>query len=432
MSPPESVQTTDMAIKIRDMSLDLGKWHKVPFPSPFSPSFDYVYTVNRDAGTFIISMRARHASMFMPVSLEATLAEICAAPGISTENLRQRSPPFFPDCEGHNNLKLDPGTWKPWFHPVNLPTAMTELSQLFFIDFVSMWRPWIGDPMSWYYGSPVFNCISRALLRLASWDFEVLYTDDAPLPVSNSSIPAWDFPESEHYWFHGFLVLLQEDLEWPQSLRAAVERSQSLINTSGCIAQRTQSILISPQDIVFVEFSSGEIKCGEVFPLLTDSSSMECSPGFRLLSQIMSSSCSRMDWAYREKWSLPLPSEVLANILQVSEPRDAVSFAQSSFKVEQWYYDSLPQIQDIELQHLHLSVPCCVERTGLETLGIHCSECGIWQHAKCIGLETLPSENSFVCASCLKPDPRSSMLTTGGSGGTVTDVTERMSLSKQI
>lgn len=109
-----------------------------------------------------------------------------------------------------------------------------------------------------------------------------------------------------------------------------------------------------------------------------------------------------------------MPPEIFAEVLRRSEPRDAVSFAQASFEAERWYYASVPQFRDVSVQSLDLSIPCCGDRTGLEDSGVHCSRCRAGQHQKCIGLETLPSDNSFICASCLEEDPKSTQLTAGG------------------
>jgi hypothetical protein len=121
-----------------------------------------------------------------------------------------------------------------------------------------------------------------------------------------------------------------------------------------------------------------------------------------------------MTWANREKWPFSMPSEVLLGILHSSEPRDALSFAQASFEAERWYYASVPQFRDVSVQSLDLSIPCCGDRTGLEDSGVHCSRCGTWQHQMCIGLEILPSNDSFTCAACLEKGPKATRLIAGG------------------
>ncbi|KAJ5589362.1 hypothetical protein N7537_012040 [Penicillium hordei] len=253
-----------------------------------------------------------------------------------------------------------------------------------------------------------------AILRLTSWDFEVSYDCNVELPINHSSIPNWQFPEEERYWFHGFLIMLQPDLESPQLLRTVIAGAKAFIDSSSRIPHKVQSILISPRHVAFVELSQHNTACSEVLPLLTDSSATQCSPGFRVLAQVLSSNCWKMTWANREKWPFSMPSEVLLGILHSSEPRDALSFAQASFEAERWYYASVPQFRDVSVQSLDLSIPCCGDRTGLEDSGVHCSRCGTWQHQMCIGLEILPSNDSFTCAACLEKGPKATRLIAGG------------------
>lgn len=75
---------------------------------------------------------------------------------------------------------------------------------------------------------------------------------------------------------------------------------------------------------------------------------------------------------------------------------------------------SVSQFRDVTMQSLDLSIPCCGDRTGLEDSGVYCSRCGTWQHQMCIGLEILPSNDSFTCAACLEKDPKTTRLTAGG------------------
>ncbi|KAJ6178263.1 hypothetical protein N7519_008724 [Penicillium mononematosum] len=157
-----------------------------------------------------------------------------------------------------------------------------------------------------------------------------------------------------------------------------------------------------------------KLRAARFLPLLTDSSATQCSPGFRVLAQVLSSNCWKMTWAHREKWPSYMPSEVLLGILRSLEPRDALSFAQASFEAERWYYASVPQFTDVSVQSLDLSIPCCGDRTGLEDSGVHCTRCRTWQHQMCIGLETLPFNDSFTCAVCLEKNPKATRLTAGG------------------
>lgn len=414
MSPPEAAETVRRVKQIYNKTINLEQWDQVPFPSPLDSYFDFVYTIDQDAGTFTLSKRSAVDGVPTPQAFEASLAEICEASSISVESLRQTHCPPIPVSEKDHDSQFDSVSLELWNLPMELPTAMIELQQQFFLDFIFLWRSWIDDPITWHYGSRVFNAFNRAILRLASWDFEVSYDCDVALPINHSSIPRWQFPEGERYWFHGFLIMLQPDLKSPQLLRTAIAGAKAFIDSSSRIPHKVQSILISPYHVAFVELSQHNIACSEVLPLLTDSSATQCSPGFRVLAQVLSSNCWKTTWANREKWPFSMPSEVLLGILHSSEPRDALSFAQASFEAERWYYASVPQFRDVSVQSLDLSIPCCGDRTGLENTGVHCSRCGIWQHQMCIGLEILPSNDSFTCAACLEEDPKATRLTAGG------------------
>ncbi|OQE91273.1 hypothetical protein PENNAL_c0010G07453, partial [Penicillium nalgiovense] len=150
-----------------------------------------------DAGTFTLSKRSAVDGVLTPQAFEASLAEICEASSISVNSLRQTCRPPIPvsekDYSQFDSVSLE------WNLPMHLPTVMIELQQQFFLDFIFLWRSWIDDPITWHYGSRVFNAFSRAILRLASWDFEVSYDCDVPLPINHSLIPSWQFPEGERY-----------------------------------------------------------------------------------------------------------------------------------------------------------------------------------------------------------------------------------------
>lgn len=415
MSPPEAAETARRVKQILDKTIDLEQWEKVPFPSPLPRYFDFVYTIDQDAGTFILSQWSDEGNR-MPLAFKASLVDLCETSSISVESLRQLPFPSIPNYGKDQDLEFDSVSLEPLNIQTALPTAMLELQHQFFLDFTFLWRSWIDDPITWHYGSRVFNAFSRAILRLASWDFEVSYDCDVPLPIDHSSIPSWQFPEEELYWFHGFLIILGPDLESHQMLRTAIARAKAFIGGFARTTHKVRSILISPRHIVFVELLQDAVACSEVLPLMTDRSASQCSPGFRVLAQALSTDCWKETWVHREKWPYPMPPEILSEILHTSEPRDAVSFAQASFEAERAYYASVPQFKHASVQRLDLSVPCCGDRTGLDGVGLHCRRCHAWQHRKCIGLETLVPDNSFICGSCLKGDPKATQLTAGGIG----------------
>lgn len=85
------------------------------------------------------------------------------------------------------------------------PPPLNELQQRLFTDFVFQWRFYIDDHSIWEYPSPLFNTLAIAILRLASWDFEVLRDgNEVGLPVNSQSVPCWKRPKTETFWFHGF------------------------------------------------------------------------------------------------------------------------------------------------------------------------------------------------------------------------------------
>lgn len=134
--------------------------------------------------------------------------------------------------------------------------------------------------------------------------------------------------------------------------------------------------------------------------MLSNYSATRCSPGFRALSRVLTSSCWKKPHAHREKWPVSLRPEIVRMILHELEPRDAVAFSQASFAVEQCYHASDSQFKNIDLRSFKSTIPCCGKRTGLETHGICCSKCHAWQHLECVGLENNPSSHQYVCASC--------------------------------
>ncbi|KAJ5528812.1 Zinc finger FYVE/PHD-type [Penicillium freii] len=368
VSPPEAAETARRVKQIHDKTIDLEQWEKVPFPSPLARYFDFVYTIDQDAGTFILSQWSDDDNR-MPLVFKASLVDLCETASISIESLPRLPLPSIPNSRKDQDLEFDSVSLEPLNIQTALPTAMLELQHQFFLDFTFLWRSWIDDPITWRYGSRVFNAFSRAILRFASWDFEVSYDCDVPLPINHSSIPSWQFPEEELYWFHGFLVILGPDLESDQVLRTAIARAQASTAGSARTTHKVRCILISPRHIAFVELLQDAVACSEVLPLITDRSASQCSPGFRVLAQALSTDCWKETWVHREKWPHPMPPEILSEILHTSEPRDAVSFAQASFEAERAYYAAVPQSKHVSVQRLDLSVPCCGDRTELEGVG---------------------------------------------------------------
>lgn len=281
-----------------------------------------------------------------------------------------------------------------------MPTPMNELQGRFFTDLVFIWRFYIDDPSTWRYDSPVFRVLCIAFLRLAAWDFEVSFDCNVELPISFTSIPLWDYPDADVYWFHGYLVVLQDDDEYKAMINGAVSKAKSFIGDSLLRHDDVRLIVISPRHVAFVELSHEDFVASRSLTLLSNCSATQCSSGFRALARVLSSNYWKKPRAHREKWPVNVPPEIVRMILHALEPRDTVAFSQASFAAEQCYYASESQFKNIDLRSFKSSIPCCGKRTGLETQGIYCSKCYVWQHLGCVGLEDYSSSAQYVCMGC--------------------------------
>lgn len=52
------------------------------------------------------------------------------------------------------------------------------------------------------------------------------------LPISFTSIPLWSYPDADIYWFHGYLVVLQDNLESIAMINEAISKAKSYIGDS--------------------------------------------------------------------------------------------------------------------------------------------------------------------------------------------------------
>jgi hypothetical protein len=296
-----------------------------------------------------------------------------------------------------------------------MPTPMNELQGRFFTDLVFIWRFYVDDPFTWRYDSPVFRVLCIAFLRLAAWDFEVSLDYNVELPISFASIPLWSYPDADVYWFHGYLVVLQDDVESNAMINGAVSKAESYIEDSLLRHDGVRLIVISPRYVAFVELSHEVVLASRTLTLLSNHSATRCSSGFRALARVLTSNCWKKPCAYREKWTVNIPPEILQMILHELEPRDTVAFSQASFTAEQCYYASESQFKNIDIQCFKSSIPCCGKRTGLETHAIRCSKCHAWQHLECAGLENYSSGYQYVCTGC--QERGSLVLDPGGING---------------
>ncbi|CAI7650515.1 unnamed protein product [Penicillium bialowiezense] len=188
VSHPDAPGTLRKVRQIHDKTIDLDQWEKVPYPSPLPNYFDFVYSIDQDAGVLALSKWSRVDDTKAPLTLEADLEDVCDDPQVII-NLWKSTPevlsPRIRIVESQDEQCVSseyPHSVKPLHIGPRFPTALMELQQHFFLDFVFLWRWWIDDPYTWHYGSHVFNAFISAILRIASWDLEVSKNPDVPLP----------------------------------------------------------------------------------------------------------------------------------------------------------------------------------------------------------------------------------------------------------
>jgi hypothetical protein len=377
---------------------NLEGWEPVPFSSPIHSNLDYIYTVDIDAGTFTISLWNELDGLLAPSAVRMNLAKIHEISSINYHMMRK--PQYMLSeyiCESNKAQAKQFETFEIDF---GIPTPMNELQGRFFTDLVFIWRFYVDDPSTWRYNSPIFRVLCVAFLRLAAWDFEVSFDCNVELPISFASIPLWSYPDADVYWFHGYLVVLQDDLESIAMINGAVSKAKSYIGDSRLRHDDVRLMVISTRRLVFVELSREVVLASRSLVLLSNYSATQCSSGFRALARVLTSNCWKKPRAHRENWPVNMPPEIVQMILHKLEPRDAVAFSQASFAAEQCYYASESQFKNIDVRSFKSSIPCCGKRTGLETHGICCSECYTWQHLECVGLENYSSDYRYVCTGC--------------------------------
>lgn len=185
------------------------------------------------------------------------------------------------------------------------PTPMNELQERFLTDFVFLWRSYIDDPLAWTYSSKNFRVFSIAFLRLAAWDFEVSLSSNTYIPMYIASTPRWHHPSKDIYWFHGFLVVLQEDIKSEAMVKRALMRGKLFVGDKH--GNRTiHLILISPRQVAFVQLSVDVLRVSKRMALLSNHSAKQCSPDFRALTRILTSDCWR-SYPRQERWRRALP-----------------------------------------------------------------------------------------------------------------------------
>ncbi|KGO77093.1 hypothetical protein PITC_024490 [Penicillium italicum] len=365
ISPPDDESTLRTIKRLCDKPDNLEGWESVPFPSPIHSNLDYVYTIDLDAGTLTISSWSELDGSLTPSATRMELAKIHEASSKNHQMVGKPQHMFSENvCESNKAQAKKFATFEMDF---GIPTPMNELQGRFFTDLVFIWRFYIDDPSTWRYKSPVFRVLCSAFLRLAAWDFEVSSDCNVELPISFASIPLWSYPDGDVYWFHEYLIVLQDEVVYKAMINGAVSKAKSYIGDSLLRHHDVRLIIISPRHVAFVELSHEVVLASKSLTFLSNYSATHCSSGFRALARVLTSNCWKKPRAHREKWPVNMPLEIFQMILHELEPRDAVAFSQASFAAEQCYYASESQFKNIDVRSFKSSIPCCGKRTGLET-----------------------------------------------------------------
>lgn len=262
------------------------------------------------------------------------------------------------------------------------------------------WRFYFDDTSNWERSSSLFATLAIGILRIAAWDFEIRNTDTEELPILFSSLPRWKTPTGEMFWLHKYLIVFCNSDQIGSSVAAKAKHFVSRDNTH---TRTVHGIAVSIRHISLFQICNGYILHSPPIPLVTNTSALCCSPGFRILAYIFTSNCWKgLSAKAGEYWGVSIPAELFDMILKTSTPRDLVSMAQASFLVEKWYYSSIPQIYGLKLQSFALSIPCCGKRNTSGAAGIYCSVCYTWSHMECAGLSSNVHSDidNYICSDC--------------------------------
>lgn len=244
-----------------------------------------------------------------------------------------------------------------------------------------------------------FNTIAIGLLRIAAWDLEVSSDTQIDYPINGVNFPRWEAPQTDISWFHGYLVVLHRNINTKFSISAAICKAQSFLTISRKDAARL--IILSFRHVAFVEVSSKSVLCTRILPLIVNTSALQCSPGFRLLSYVLSSYCWKASLAHKEQLGVGLPPGILDLILGFCTPKDVLALSQASFIFQERYYSTIPQIQHLQLQSFKHSVPCCGKKHRLHKHWVYCPCCYACKHAECAGLKSGPRvDPQVICSDC--------------------------------
>ncbi|KAB8258539.1 hypothetical protein BDV32DRAFT_159954 [Aspergillus pseudonomiae] len=407
--PPRGQSTSpDSSTTLRTLQQILSrtenfKWDSVPFPTPLHFQLNYVYTIDEDAALHQITRKVALASI--RETSHSTIDTLLDDAG----ELSKYNDHSLSDIRDETNVQylLNAFGIKP-----SIPTRLNELQFQLFTDFVYTWRFYFDDNSTWERSFSLLSTLAIGLLRIAAWDLEVRNMDTEELPITFSSLPRWKAPVNEIFWFHKYLIVCCNTDQIGTSVATKAKDFARSTNHKGPV----HGIAISIRHIVLFEICTDNILFSACIPLVTNTSALHCSPGFRILAYIFTSNHWKgVSVKPGESWGVTIPTELFEMILATAMPRDLVSMAQASDLVEKWYYSSIPQIHGLKVQSFALSIPCCAKRVKSGATGVYCSACYVWSHLECTNLSSsVPSgTDEFNCSGCQESRPCTS-LDTGG------------------
>ncbi|PLB42168.1 PHD finger domain-containing protein [Aspergillus candidus] len=382
------------------------KWEIVPFPTPLHFQLDIVYTVDRDAGHITVTRwrsvdgdlypRAQRATLICVQETSLGTLEALLEDVVEIHKHYNHSPSNAHDEVGVQHLLKSFG-----IEPMN-PAPLNELQFKVFTDFILTWRFYLGDFSTWERSFSLFSKLAIGLLRIAAWDLEIRNTDYQDT-TTLSFLPGWKAPTNDVFWFHKFLVVCCSSDEIRTSVAT---KTGHFVSHSNGQPVTVHGIAITLRHVALFEIRNGDIILSPPIPLVTNESSMCCSPGFRLLAYIFTSNHRKV---LSEHWGVPIPTELLEMIIKASAPRpkDLLSMAQASALLEQWYYYSILRINGINMHKYPLSIPCCGERHTPDTIGIYCSVCYAWFHTECAypSSDMSSETDKYICSGCQESRP---------------------------
>jgi hypothetical protein len=310
----------------------------VPFPTPLHFQLDYVYTIDEDAGHFTVTQWKSASGASYPKTRRATLASIQETSLSSVDTLLDDVVEETADHNHPLSVLNDRNNIQHLFESFGsrpgTPPRLNELQFQLFTDFVFIWRFYFDSPSIWARSFSLFANLAIGLLRIAAWDFEVKYTDTEELQITFSSLPQWKAPTDDVFWFHKYVVVYCNSGQIDTSVAT---RAKNFVSRSDGRAGDIRGIAISIRHIALFTICNGDISQSPRVSLISNTSALSCSPGFRILAYILTSD----QWGVavaepRELWGATLPTELLELIIETSTPRDLVSMAQASTLVEKW------------------------------------------------------------------------------------------------